>query len=436
MAETIPRENDARRQRGEEIAKRGGQIVRLDDLHYTVRSQSSEGVYEIVSTEMGWTCACPDHVYRDVCCKHIHAVEISRKMREAVQKGATTTIREVNLGRCKFCDSASIVRKGIKKAKNGDLQMFGCKDCKRRFVQNLGFERKQATPEQITTAVDLVFSGLSTRKVARSLEMTGLKITHVTVFNWATEYGRLMEWYLDKITPQVGEQWRTDEIFLMIMGNRRYLFSMLDTDTRYWLAKMVAEHKGNDDVAPMFEAARKLAGKVPETLVSDGAANFGHAHKKQYAAKNFLHKDSEHVKHIHMAGDTNNNQMESFNGNTVRHREKVVRGLKTDDSAILSGPPGLPQPRPPASGPAWRPDPRRGGRHQDRGRQQVEDHHTGGGKAEVRRLNLNSPYFFFGWFIKYAVTCLCTLGMKNILVWKNRDCWEVVRDPVRLRRES
>ncbi len=38
-----------------------------------------------------------------------------------------------------------------------------------------------------------------------------------------------------------------------------------------------------------------------------------------------------------MAGDTNNNQMKSFNGNTVRHREKVVRGLKTDDSAILAG---------------------------------------------------------------------------------------------------
>ena len=63
MAETIPRANDARRQRGQEIAQRGNQIVRLDDLHYTVRSQSSEGVYEIVSTEMGWTCACPDHVY-------------------------------------------------------------------------------------------------------------------------------------------------------------------------------------------------------------------------------------------------------------------------------------------------------------------------------------------------------------------------------------
>ena len=37
---------------------------------------------------------------------------------------------------------------------------------------------------------------------------------------------------------------RTDEIFLMIIGNRRYMFAMLDTDTRYWLAKMVLERKG------------------------------------------------------------------------------------------------------------------------------------------------------------------------------------------------
>ena len=331
------RATDARRQRGQEIAQRGNQIDRLDDLHYTVRSQSSERVYEIVSTEMGWTCACPDHVYRDVCCKHIHAVEVSRKMREAVQKEATTTIKEVDLGRCKFCDSANIVRKGIKKAKKGDIQMFGCKDCKKRFVQNLGFEKKHATQEQITIAVDLVFSGLSSRKTARSLGMTGVKINYKTVQRWAAEYAGLMDRYLNMITPQVGEQWRTGEIFLMIMGNRRYLFAMLDSDTRYWLAKMVAEHKGNDDVAPLFRKAKEVAGKVPERLISDGAANFGHAHRKQYAPKNFLHKDSEHVRHIHMAGDMNNNQMESFNGNTVRLREEATRGLKREDSAILTG---------------------------------------------------------------------------------------------------
>ena len=38
-----------------------------------------------------------------------------------------------------------------------------------------------------------------------------------------------------------------------------------------------------------------------------------------------------------MAGDTNNNRMESFSGNTVRHREKVIRRLKKDNSSHLIG---------------------------------------------------------------------------------------------------
>lgn len=112
---------------------------------------------------------------------------------------------------------------------------------------------------------------------------------------------------------------------------------MLDSETRFWLAKMVATHKGNDDVMPMFKQAKTIAGKVPEQLTSDGAANFAHAHKKQYAAKNFLHKESTHNRHIHLTGDMNNNQMESFNGATIRHREKVTRGLKREDSSIISG---------------------------------------------------------------------------------------------------
>ena len=36
-------------------------------------------------------------------------------------------------------------------------------------------------------------------------------------------------------------------------------------------------------------------------------------------------------------GGMNNNQMEPFNGATIRHRKKVVQGLKKEDSAILTG---------------------------------------------------------------------------------------------------
>ena len=39
----------------------------------------------------------------------------------------------------------------------------------------MGFEGKHATPEQITTAVELVFSGLSIRKTATTLKGMGVK---------------------------------------------------------------------------------------------------------------------------------------------------------------------------------------------------------------------------------------------------------------------
>ena len=131
--------------------------------------------------------------------------------------------------------------------------------------------------------------------------------------------------------------WRTDKLYLKIKKDRKYLFVMLDSETRFWLAQMACTHKGTDDVKPMFEEAKNVAGKVPKKLISGGAANFGEAHKDLYAPKNCLWPDSEHISHIYMDGDVNNNQMESFNGNTVRQREKVMRGIKKDDSAVLKG---------------------------------------------------------------------------------------------------
>ena len=170
-----------RQERGKAITGKKNQITRLDDLRYTVRSQSLSKVYDIVSTERGWTCACPDHIYRQVCCKHIHAVEISRRMREAVRE--TVTIRQVSLGKCKHCDSENMVKDSMRKFKKGNVQQFKCNDCGKRFTQNLGFEKKQATPEQISTAVELVFGGLSTRKTAMALKGMNVRVSHMTVQN-------------------------------------------------------------------------------------------------------------------------------------------------------------------------------------------------------------------------------------------------------------
>lgn len=147
----------------------------------------------------------------------------------------------------------------------------------------------------------------------------------------------MIDAHLDAVTPLVGETWRTDEIYVKIRSERKYLFATLDSETRYWIARQIATHKGTDDVRPMFWDAKRVAGKVQSKLISDGAANFAEAHRDEYVPRNFLWKNSEHESHIRIDGDTNNNQMESFNRNTVRLRKKVVRGLKKEDASLLAG---------------------------------------------------------------------------------------------------
>ena len=324
-----------RESRGMLIAEKPGQIVRIDGTHYRVNSQTRDRLHDVISAGSGWSCSCEDHRFRGARCKHIHAVEISTKMHQKVRDDIV--VSEVRMDSCVECGSPKIKKNGTRRNKSGCIQRFKCLGCGRRFSLNLGFERMRATPDQITMAMNLYFNGESSRKTVQSLRLTGISVSHVTVQGWIRKYTGLMEEYLEKITPRVGEDWRTDELYLKIKGDRKYLFAMLDSETRFWLARMVAAHKGNDDVSPMFKEARKRAGKVPANLVSDGAANFHHAWKEQYKPKNFLHKDAEHHRHIHLDDDMNNNQMESFNGNTLRAREKVVRGIKKPDSAIISG---------------------------------------------------------------------------------------------------
>ena len=246
-------------------------------------------------------------------------------------------IEEVVFDSCKHCGSGDVSKWGVRHNKNYDLQIFKCLECGKRFSTNLGFEGMRAMPDQITMAMNLYFNGESTRKVAQSMALTGVKVSYKTIQRWNKKYVELMDRYLEKVTPQVGEAWRTDKLYLKIKDDRKYLCAMLDSETRFWLAQMVADHKGNDDVSPMFTDAKKRAGKVPSTLISDEAANFHHAWKEQYKPKNFLHKNTKHRRHIHMTGDTNNNQMESFNGNTLRLREEATRGIKKDDSPVFKG---------------------------------------------------------------------------------------------------
>ena len=324
-------QQNPRQEKGKEISEQSNQIKRIDDTFYQVKSQSKDQWYDVISTEYGFKCSCPDHNYRKICCKHIHAVEFSLKIRKQVQ---SVVITQIDTNNCKFCNSSNIIKKGIRKNTNYDLQIFKCRDCNKRFSTNLGFEGMKASPQMITSAMQLYFSGESLRNTQKFLELQGVTIGHVTIYNWIKKYVGLMESYLEKITPQVSDKWRTDEIYLKVKGNKKYLYAMLDDETRFWIAKQVSDKKYMEDVRPMFKEAQKVAQKKPMTLISDGANNFSYAFKKEYAT--WKTPRPKHIRHIHFLDDKNNNKMERFNGE-IRDREKVMRGLKKLDTPIIEG---------------------------------------------------------------------------------------------------
>lgn len=319
--------------RDSEIANKSGQINRVAEFSYIVQSQSGNGSYLVALTEEGWHCECPDYKFRGLKCKHIWAVEISIKLREEVEK--EIIIQQIAVSECVYCHSQNLKKNGVRRNKHGSIQRFFCYNCGKTFTINVGFERMKHNPQAITTAMQLYFSGESLRNTMKSLRLLGVEVSHQTVYNWINKYIGLMEQYIEKLKPKVSDTWRADELWVKIKGDMKYVYAIMDDQTRYWIAQEVAESKYKHDARKLFQMAKKVTGTKPMTLITDGLPAYHDAYKKEFWT---LKKETrtEHIRHIKIKGDMNNNKNERFNGE-IRDREKVMRGIKKEDSPILKG---------------------------------------------------------------------------------------------------
>jgi transposase-like protein len=175
-----------REQKGQSIAQIDGSVRRIDDHTYRVKSQSTDQEYDIISTELGFICSCCDHIYRGAKCKHIYAVEFSLELRRKVE--SSIVIQPVSSFACRYCSSDRIVKKALRHNKYGHIQRYLCKACGKRFSLNIGFEKMHATPQMITSAMQLYFTGESLRNVQKFLRLQGVNISHVAVYKWINKY--------------------------------------------------------------------------------------------------------------------------------------------------------------------------------------------------------------------------------------------------------
>lgn len=323
-----------REQKGLEITNSKTQVHYVEENFYTVHSQSQDIEYAVTKVDGEWMCECPDNKYRHVQCKHIHAVIFSQTIKEEVRASHSHVISELNIQNCQYCGSPEIVKDGVRHNKHGDLQVYLCRKCNHHFTLNLGFEGMRATPQIITSAMQLYFTGESFRNVQKFLKLQGVNVSHVAVLKWVRKYTALMGQYLEQIKPNVSDTWRADEVYVKINGNLKYLFAMMDDQTRFWIAQEVAESKDKHDARNLLRMSKAVTGKKPMTFITDGLPSYHNAYKKEFWT--LKGPRTEHIRHITLKGDRNNNKMERMNGE-VRDREKVMRGLKQDATPVLKG---------------------------------------------------------------------------------------------------
>jgi transposase-like protein len=134
-----------------------------------------------------------------------------------------------------------------------------------------------------------------------TLDKQGVKVSHVAVFEWIKKYTALMGQYLAQIKPNVSDTWRADELYVKINGDMKYLFAMMDDETRFWIAQEVAESKDKHDARNLLRMSKEITGKKPMTFITDGLPAYHDAYKKEFWTRK--NPRTQHVRHITLRGD-------------------------------------------------------------------------------------------------------------------------------------
>ena len=334
--------SDARMTRGLEISKRSP-ITENEDGSFAVPSQTREGVFYIVKViGQTWTCDCPDYLNRcDVveACKHVHAVRFWITARTELRNEPKPKVFAEDAFQCGICGSIRVIKYGM----NGTKQAYWCKDCGRKFTPSL-LKKAKYTPEMITLTLDLYFSGLSLRKISRTLnDHLGTSLNAVTIYRWIQKFVPMISQYANSLAPELSDTWQADELFVKMKGGVKdtqynqksmaYLWNVMDRKTRFLLASRLSTHRNVNGAVGAFNEARKVAkDSQPERIYADKLNAYPQAmtfwegeSKPELVARMGVGKPH-----------ANNNRIERLNG-TLRERVKVQRGWKSIKTPLAEG---------------------------------------------------------------------------------------------------
>ena len=326
--------------RGLEMFQNGATVSENDDGSFAVASQTSTGVfYEVRVISEHFVCTCPDFEYRCFeTCKHIELVKLHVGV-HYIKGEPNPKVFADDAIPCDSCGSIRTIRYGM----SANRQVFKCKYCAHKFRERSVLQKVKFNPEVITLTLDLYFSGLSLRKIARNLhDHFDIDIHFSTIYTWIERYVPIISEYVNTLTPQLSEKWHADEVFIKMRGSPHqgkfkglaFLWNVMDSETRFLLASRVSEGREIVSAIKVFQEAIKNAhGQIPDKVYTDAYKAYRFGIKAAFEDED---KQPEHVAKCGLRKHDNNNRIERANG-TLRERIKIQRGWKSYQTPLAEG---------------------------------------------------------------------------------------------------
>ena len=98
-----------------------------------------------------------------------------------------------------------------------------------------------------------------------------------TLHRWIVKLTGIMKNALRDIKLDVGDKWLGDETVVKVNGQIRYLWNIMDFETRIHIVSLLTEGRGAEEALMIIKTAIQEAGKKPTKFVSDGLKSYGRA---------------------------------------------------------------------------------------------------------------------------------------------------------------
>lgn len=308
--------------------------MKLNETTYFMPSSDGTKKYKVSHID-AYFCECKDFLYRckdsGLYCKHINAIILFNKLKNKVETEDFdfTEIADNDDDTCPNCNGKKLLKQGMRKNKSGAKQKYRCSDCKAYFVLD-ATKGIKGNAKMVCLVLDMYYKGNSLRDIQDTLYRNfGLRLHHETVRRWINRFMDRINSYTATLKPQTSDKLHVDEQSIRVKGQNVWCWNALDNKTRFLLANQITPVRRTKDARDILHKAKAVMSQRPKEVATDKGQFYIRAVKKEFAGHRRI-DPALHLEHVRRKMD--NQLIERYHA-TYRERDKVIRGLKSEETA-------------------------------------------------------------------------------------------------------